>query len=79
MQYGLLLLKKVAWAMSKPRPVVIHNAIERDRRLMWHPIIELRHNGVVIYACTAVKGYMQPARAAAQGMKETRSLLGAAQ
>ena len=59
------------------RPVVIHNAIERDRHMKWHPLIELRHNGVVIYACTAVKGYMQPARAAAQGMQETRMLLNA--
>lgn len=61
---------------AKPnRPVVIHNEIERDKRLKWHPTIQLRHKGVIIYACTAVKGYLQQAKAVAVGMQETEALL----
>lgn len=59
----------------KPHPVVVHNSIERDNRLKWHPTLELRHKGVLIYACTAVKGYMQKAQAAAVGAQETRAIL----
>jgi hypothetical protein len=54
---------------------IIHNSIERDSRLHWHPIVEVRHKGVLIYMVTAVKGHLQQAQAAAQGMRETEAIL----
>jgi len=60
---------------TKNRPSIIHNSIERDSRLKWHPIIEVRHKGVLIYAVGAVKGWMIAAQAAAAGMRETEAIL----
>lgn len=45
-------------------PAIIHTHIERDRRKLWHPVLELRHRGRVIYALTFVKGYVMRGKAA---------------
>ena len=60
---------------TNPRPPVIHQTIERDNRLRWHPQIELRHKGVLIYAVTAVKGYWQAGEAVVHATRETQALL----
>lgn len=59
----------------KPHPPVLHNSIERDNKLKWHPVIELRHKGVLIYAIASVKGYIQPGIAAQHGLQDVKALL----
>lgn len=60
---------------ATPRPPVVHNYIERDKRLRWHPAIEIRHKGIVIYAITATEGYMQPAKAVRHAMREVEAII----
>jgi hypothetical protein len=41
----------------------VHPSIQRDRQKMWHPQLEIRQRGMVIYAITALERYPSPWRA----------------
>lgn len=58
----------------KPVNRMIHTRIERDKRRIWHPVIEIRERGAVVFGVAAVKGYARTEIAAVEALKEAKRL-----
>lgn len=48
---------------SSTRNTIVHPSIQRDRSHRWHPQLEVRDRGQVVYAITGLKPFLSSWRA----------------
>lgn len=52
----------------------IYTSVERDNRLFWHPVIEIRQRGRWVRTITGLRGYFNRQQAEREAAKEAQRL-----
>lgn len=60
--------------MTTKPAALIYTSVERDSRLFWHPVIEIRERGQQIRIMTALQGYYSRQQAEREAAREAQRL-----
>lgn len=61
--------------MAKPSEASISPLIEQDRKGRWHPALEIRERGRVVYAITATHAHLWKHRAMTEAAHEVQRMV----